>query len=495
MNIARIVLSALLPSQERIALAEQDRYVTRGALLRTVSQRCTELTREGVREDDFVVSLCGRGSDFWVDLLALWVIGAKPVCLEPTVTSEHAEEALRLTSATHICHGTNRPEYFQQLAGIGNVTYVDPDSRRVDDLDELPFVPVSRQPAGAGLIFTSGTTGLPKGVPLSHSQLTANALGTMNRLRLRRDDTLMIATPFRFISSISHFLVAQLSGSTFVGIEDKLMVKDLLDLLSEFSVTAFGGSPFHLHFIAQAGAGRLPNIRWAMSSGDHLPVQTIDALRAGFPHLELHVVYGMAEMAGRICTLPPEDLHAKAGSVGHPIAGTELVVRSESGRPAAENEIGDIYVRGHFAFQGYRFNPEANAAVLSDIGFRTGDKGYLDPDGFLFLAGRSDSVFKRSGLKVSAQVITDALLELGTFSDAWVGSVPDELQGRVPVAYVSLGPEGFDQSEVLRSLRNTLKPNHLPTKFVEVDEIPRTGSGKVDRRALAAKIESADESS
>jgi acyl-coenzyme A synthetase/AMP-(fatty) acid ligase len=225
-----------------------------------------------------------------------------------------------------------------------------------------------------------------------------------------------------------------------------------------------------------------------MSSGDHLPVSAIDQLMAAFPGIELHVVYGMAELAGRFCALPPEHQSDKRGSVGFPIAGLEYTVRDDAGVLCPAGEIGNIHVQGLLGFGGYFGNPAASAEVLGAHGFANGDKGYVDADGFLFLAGRSDSVFKRSGLKVSAQLVTDALVALDYVADAYTRAEEDMIEGNVPVSYVVWSGDKRGMPEVLADLRKVLPVNHLPRRIQSLPAIPRTGSGKVDRAALASVL-------
>ena len=485
-NVARYVLGALLADPDRPALVGFA-DLSRGDLLARVEGRTAELLELGIDPGEFVVVLCGRGERFWVDVLALWVVGGVPVCLEPDVADDHGTNVLELTSARLVCDdGVDRPP---ALAGLESVPASSGAGRRVHSLRALPWLDAATQPDLGGLIFTSGTTGLPKGVPLTHEQLVMNALATRDRLRLRSTDRLMIATPFRFISSISHFIVTLLCGASFHGVETTLMPKDLVDELAAHDITAFGGSPFHAQFVALAGAERLPTLRWLMSSGDHLPVAVIEQLLAAFPGLELHTVYGMAEMGGRICSLPPAEVERKKGAVGLPISGIDLDIYDEAGELAPPGEIGELYVDGPFVFDGYLARPDANADVLGPRGFRTGDKGYRDEDGYIFLAGRSDAVFKRSGLKVSAQVITDALKTLDEIDDAFVRAKPDPMEGHVPVAYVVVRGD-FDRTDTVRRLRDELAANHIPKQFVPIPTIPRTGSGKVDRRALDELLES-----
>ncbi len=493
-NTARLVLASLLRDPERPAIGDRDQSLTRASLMRNVLVQAGALTGAGVGSDDFVICPCERGLAFWVQVLASWVVGAKPICVEASISDQHAA-AIRDLTEVRWAFGLDLVETkaFGLLTNL-ETTY-DPvlkSEHLLADFVALPFVDPDALPEIAGLIFTSGTTGLPKGVPLTHRTLTYNALATATRLSLFENDRLLIATPFRFISSISHFLVTLISGASFFGVEKPLMIKDLLNIMNELEISAFGGSPFHMQFLATAGKERLPYLRWVMSSGDHLRPAVIEQIEQTFGDLEVHVVYGMAELGGRFCELPPKYQYAKKGSVGYPINGFELSVRNPDGGYCGPNEVGHLHVTGALAFKGYYGNDAANAKALSDHGFVTGDMGYLDEDGFLYLSGRSDQVFKRAGLKVSAQVISDALMSVSEIADVYVSSEPDPLEGAVPVAHVCWHEnQHLDYGAVSRVLRQSLPANHIPKKFIAMPHIPRTGSGKVDRRKLNALLDKA----
>ncbi len=488
-NIAKLVLSSLLTDDHRISIGDELSALSRRDLMSAVSTAAENLRTQGLKNDDFVVVLCNRGLRFWIDLLAVWIVGAKPICVESNVGDDHAANILDMTDVRWLLHdGVECPAGFAAL-NVLDADYQSRDDRTARSIyADMHFPDPDMQPEMAAIIFTSGTTGLPKGVPLSHQAVIVNALSTSHRLRLRGSDRLLIATPFRFISSLSHFFVTLISGASFFGIERTLMIKDLLQAMNDLEITAFGGSPFHVRFLAMAGRERCLTLRWIMSSGDHLPAAVIDQLEATFPGVELHVVYGMAELAGRFCELPPERLMDKRGSVGVPIAGLEFSVRDEMGHPCSIGDIGNIYVTGILGFQGYYGNASANAKVLGPYGFENGDKGYVDKDGFLFLAGRSDSVFKRAGLKVSAQLVTDALIALDYVNDAYTTSEEDLIEGNVPVCYVVWSSDEREMPAVLSDLRKVLPVNHLPRRLTTLSAIPRTGSGKVDRRKLVDVI-------
>lgn len=490
-NTARLVLASLMRLPNKPVLGDADQIISRSSLMANVERQARAMREEGLKPGDFFLLLCDRGLTFWVELLASWVIGAKPICLESTIASEHAASVLKLTGARFVSASSR--EIDSSLAGLVRLTSTFEPALEANNLwktfRELPFADDGDMPDLAGLIFTSGTTGLPKGVPLTHRVLNMNALSTAQRLRLREDDRLFIATPFRFISSISHFLVTLISGASFFGSEKPMMIKDLLTSLNSLEITAFGGSPFHVQFLAMAGSTRLPHLRWMMSSGDHLRPTVIDQIEKNFDAVELHAVYGMAELGGRFCELPPEYQFKKKGSVGFPINGYEFTILNEAGELCDTGEIGEIHVNGLLGFEGYFGNEEASSKVLGPHGFRNGDKGYLDEDGCLYLVGRSDSVFKRSGQKVSSQVVSEAIMELDSVGDVFVVGEEDDIEGRVPVAYVCWKDDArHTLAEMCGMLRSKLPVNHLPKKLVTLPEIPRTGSGKVDRRRLVSII-------
>ncbi len=488
-NIAFYILNSLVENPLKVVLEDESTALSGIDVLESVAATATSWQEKNLCTGDFVVVVCERGISFWIDLLSAWVLGVKPICIEPHPEVEHFKNILEISETKFWAGGSSEaPNSVGCLLPLSTIIKKNSDDKvsfdRVEKiLDAIPNTPINDQLAA--IIFTSGSTGLPKAVPLNHDALIKNALSTSRRLNLRQTDKLMIATPYRFISSISHFLVTLLSGASFFGTERRIIIKDFLDLLNRNKITAFGGSPFHVQFIGIAGQNKLPRLRLIMSSGDHLREDTITTILKSFPGIALHVVYGMAELAGRLCMLPPQSLSKYPGSVGFPIDGLRVRVLDEKLRPCGPNIIGDLYISGPLSFKGYLKNDDENTKVLTSYGFKNGDKGYKNEDGYLFISGRSDSVFKRSGLKVSSQVIVDALLGIEEISDAWVGPVEDQLEGQIPVAYITPALENtYDKKFFLTKLRRLLPVNHLPEEIYAVSGIPRTGSGKVDRKKL-----------
>ncbi len=480
-NTAHALWTALVGREEAVCCRCDGDIYSRGAFRQAIADRRRSFADRGVGEASRVIVVSGRGSLFWIDMLATWSLGGIVVPLGPDLSERHAAEILR----------SGKPEFC-----VGSFSATLPS---FSELQKLPET-YSQNWAGAevgleieavntsdlaALCYTSGTTGVPKGVRVRHEMISGNMFATQSRILLRPTDRLFIAIPFRFISSISHFLVSILAGAAFHGTEATQMPRDLLATLEDLDITAFGGAPVQVRSVSQVAANRLPALRWVMSSGDHLSPDVIESLRETRPEIAINTVYGLTEVAGRLCTLAASLIGEAPGAVGTPIPGMEIQVRRDDGSVCSVGETGHVYARGRYCFDGYVGNDAATEKALGPHGFRTGDLGYLDRNGQLSLAGRSDSVFKRSGIKVSCLPIADALMETSLFKDATVMPRDDDLSGAVPVAYVVLkdGVE-FNRGSIMKTLRSMLPANHLPADFVQVEQIPRTGSGKVLRGEL-----------
>ena len=222
-----------------------------------------------------------------------------------------------------------------------------------------------------------------------------------------------------------------------------------------------------------------------MSSGDHLGLDTIARLHRVLPNVRLFNMYGLTEVAGRLCVLAPDDLERRSGSVGRPLADMTVTVRDPDGAAVPDGDEGELYVEGPLLMQHYLDEPAVTAAALGARGLRTGDFGRRDADGFLWIAGRKDDIIKRGGEKVSTVHIQEALRALGKFSDVAVIAADDPILGHVPVAFV-VSADGLPvkRTAIMRELRALLPATSLPSRIVPLEQIPRTGSGKAVRAEL-----------
>ena len=344
------------------------------------------------------------------------------------------------------------------------------------------------RPEEIGMImFTSGTSGIPKAVPITFEALTHNTTETAYRLRITADDRLLINTPSYTTSTIIHILTMLCKGASVVVEKDFFFGSHMLEQLKVHDCTGFGGVPVHFSRLSAVLGDSAPpaRLRFLMNSGDHLPVPIIKKFRKAWPGIQIYCVYGLTEVAGRLCILDPEHVDVKMGSVGSPINGMEVTVRDEKGRILAPHQEGEVFVRGSLLMKGYLNNPEINALIMKKYGFATGDHGYLDEDGFLFLRGRRDDIFKVGGEKVSITMIEEAISRYQGFDDYMVVPFFDQHMGYTPCLYY-VPKEGkiFSRKSFIQFMRTVLPGTHIPTRLEEVISIPRTGSGKAIRKVI-----------
>jgi acyl-CoA synthetase (AMP-forming)/AMP-acid ligase II len=342
----------------------------------------------------------------------------------------------------------------------------------------------------AMIMFTSGTTGLPKGVRQTLRAISSNAGNVALTLGLKAEDRIFINTPPYFTSGICHFLTLMANGGGVAGQLGFYFGTGLLDEMESEGCTGFGGAPAHLVRVVEPMEGpREHPFRFWVSSGDHLPLPVIEKFRLVLPGVGLFNMYGLTEVSGRLCILPPAELDVRVGSVGRPIGDMRVVARRGDLSQAAPGEQGELYVTGSLLMLGYLDEPEISAKTLTAHGLKTGDFGRVDESGAVWIAGRKDDIIKRGGEKVSIVHVQEALQGLGRFADVAVVAAPDEILGHVPVAFVvPHEPDGFKASRLLRELRGVLPSTSLPSRVIAVEAIPRTGSGKAIRAELQALL-------
>lgn len=443
-----------------------------------------QLAGQGIGAGSLVGIWLEPGLEVFTALIGLWRINAVPVPLNIKAPVQQNQEIIAGLDLAGVLAG---PEKRLPVDGLNLIS---PPS--LEGAPEDGFQEASPQADDlAALLFTSGSTGISKGVMVSHRALGGNAAATAKALGLTSNDRWLFNTPFTFTSAICHFLTSLMAGATVKAMDRFCFPPEMIALLNDFRATGFGGSPIQNRWLVEAveDPGQLPYLKKAMSSGDALPDHTYHMFSQNLPQVKLFNVYGMTELAGRFCILDQDEGQNQIGSVGKPIEGLRCMIRDQdTAELLPPGEVGEIYAQGSLLMDGYYRLPDKTAETLTEFGVRSGDLGYKDEEGFVYLVSRKDDVFKSSGEKVSTVLIANTLLETGVFSDVAVVGVSDDYLGMVPkVFFVPRDGREFNRKEILSWLNDRLPSSHIPPLFEELAEIPRTGSGKLDRKKLALK--------
>jgi long-chain acyl-CoA synthetase len=230
----------------------------------------------------------------------------------------------------------------------------------------------------------------------------------------------------------------------------------------------------------------LVGLRYLTQAGGPMPKSVTTQLHAALPHAQLFVMYGQTEATARITYLPPEKLDAKLGSVGVPVANTEVTIRNADDAPVPTGEVGEICVRGPGVMLGYWHDDEATQQALRNGWLRTGDLGYMDADGFIFISGRAVEMIKVGAFRVSPQEVEEAITSLTGVQEVAVTSFPDEVLGQAIKAVIVKTPDAMlDERAVKAHCRRHLATYKIPKTVEFAATLPRTASGKVQRFKLA----------
>mmetsp|Transcript_8567 Transcript_8567/g.24172 ORF Transcript_8567/g.24172 Transcript_8567/m.24172 type:complete len:542 (+) Transcript_8567:105-1730(+) len=358
-------------------------------------------------------------------------------------------------------------------------------------LDTDDYVP---RPADTCLfLHTSGTTGRPKGVPLSHANLARSMHNIAETYALTPDDCVMIVMPLFHVHGLIGCLLSTLnSGGCSVVHPGRFSARQFWPTFLRHGCTWYSAVPTiqqTLLTCAKRDYTTSGNLRFIRSCSASLAPATFRQLEEtfGVPVIE---AYAMSEAAHQMTAnfLPPGK--RKPGAVGRG-RGVELTIRSEKGEELPQGERGEVCVRGSNVMVGYYNNPEANRKnFFPEKWFRTGDQGYLDEDGFLFLTGRLKEMINRGGEKISPVAIDALLLEHPAVALAVTFGVPDSKYGEEVHAAIILKPGAGDAEALDQELRQFclkhLPEFSIPKKFYFTDDVPRTATGKVQRRIVSA---------
>jgi acyl-CoA synthetase (AMP-forming)/AMP-acid ligase II len=340
------------------------------------------------------------------------------------------------------------------------------------------------------VLHTSGTTSRPKRVPLSHANLKISARNVAQTYQLTAEDVSLCVMPLFHV----HGLVASTLATLFTG--GTVVVPPRFNPLSfwatvrDHQASWYSAVPtIHQVLLARSKAGARPagaeHLRFIRSCSAALPPQMMADLeeRFGAPVLE---AYGMTEAAHQMASNPLPPGARKPGSVGRGTA-VSIAILDEAGNLLPAGATGEVSIQGPNVFGGYEGNAEATAASFSNGWFRTGDQGYLDGDGYLTLVGRIKELINRGGEKISPREIDEVLLAHPAVAEAVCFGVPDRVYGEGVAAAVTLQSDATE-AELIAHCRGSLADFKCPGVIYIVEAIPRTATGKIQRRNVAAEI-------
>lgn len=366
-----------------------------------------------------------------------------------------------------------------------------------DDLTELRVEaytePITLQRNGkqhelAAIFYTSGSTGTPKGVMLSHLNLVSNTEATVEYLKLTEADRTLVILPFYYIYGNSLLLTNVASGACLVVDNMFMYPETVLNTMQEQKCTGLSGVPSN--FMILLGKSTLtqrsyPDLRYFTQAGGAMAPDVTRKLMDAFPDKEIYIMYGQTEAAPRVTYLPPNRLEEKLGSIGIPLTGISVDICDEQGNSIPSGTAGELVVSGDNVMMGYWNQAEEEREVLKQGRLHTGDLGYKDSDGFIFIVGRKKEIIKSGGNRVSVKEVEECLVAFDGVLEACVIGVPDPLLGEAIKAVIVPKPGAeLEQGAVLLHCKRKLADFKVPKIITIAESLPKYQSGKINRQLL-----------
>jgi acyl-CoA synthetase (AMP-forming)/AMP-acid ligase II len=341
------------------------------------------------------------------------------------------------------------------------------------------------------VLHTSGTTSRPKQVPLRQRNLHASALNIAATYDLMPDDVAMCVMPLFHIHGLMASTMATFSAGGAIVVPPAFDAMTFWPAVKEHGATWYSAVPTMHQMLLLRNRGERPpgaeTLRFIRSSSSALSPETMRQLesRFGAPVVE---AYGMTEASHRMASNPLPPGERRPGTVGLQ-TGIRIAVMDEAGRLVAGGRRGEVVIQGSTVLDGYANNPEANASSFTDGWFRTGDQGFLDADGYLSLVGRLKEMINRGGEKIAPREVDDVLLQHPAVAEAVAFGSPHPTWGEEVAAAVVLRQPATEK-ELIAFARERLSDHKVPKKLFIVEQIPRTATGKIQRRSVAEAFHS-----
>lgn len=346
-------------------------------------------------------------------------------------------------------------------------------------------IPMAERPREAAvLLFTSGTTGMPKTVALSERNILENAEGCRLATGFDSNQKMLAILPlFHAYGLTVTLLLPLVTGSTVVI--ERFIPRQILQLIEKLRITCLIAVPSQYRLLAKDPAPADLSSLWLCIAGaERLPEQVAIEFEQRF-HKIIVQGYGATEISPVVSMNMPET--DRFGSVGKPLPNLKVTIRDDQDGVLPAGETGEVCVAGTSVMLGYYNDPDATARKICNGTLHTGDKGYLDNDGYLYLVGRADDLVKISGEKVYPAEVETAIESVEGVEEVAVVALPDEKHGARLLAFVQTKPgTNLNEANLRAACREIMEPYKVPRSFSFVDSLPRTMTGKTDKRTLVA---------
>ncbi|MGX5358899.1 long-chain-fatty-acid--CoA ligase [Kocuria sp. KH4] len=494
-NLASLLADTAARHPDRPAVVLDD-HVLGYAELDGLAARAAGLLRAtGVRAGDRVALIAPNVPPMPIAYYGVLRAGAVVVPLNPLLTPRELAHHFRDAGITAVV-------VWEAMAGTARAALADlgldvpvlelgaGTGQQLAAADPLSGVVERAAEDMAVLLYTSGTTGRPKGAMLTHDNLRGNAAAVVDLFRITEQDVFFGGLPLFHVFGQTVALNAVVAAGAAVTLLPRFAPRTVLEILERDGVTVFAGVPsMYVALLEALGerAASFPALRAAISGGAALPVEVLRRFERTFG-TRLLEGYGLSETSPVVCFNRFEGPR-RPGSIGTAVPGADLRVLDDRGRELPRGQVGELAVAGPYVMAGYWRNPEATEAAIRGGWFRTGDLARVDEDGFHYIVDRKKDMVLRGGYNVYPREVEEVLYEHPAVAEVAVVGVPDEAQGQEVAAFVVLTAEAAADGErlvpELRSwVRERLASYKRPRLYRVVGSLPKGPTGKILKREV-----------
>jgi O-succinylbenzoate-CoA ligase len=497
--------AACSPRLEGVVEVESGRRFTYAELNARANRTANALAATGVGKGDRVALLLMNSVEYVESFFAVAKLGAIAVPLNWRLVADELAFILKDSGATTLIYGGEFAAVVADLHGRGadgsairtwiHVGAGDTRAEVAQSYDALQAAASDREPEiGASdgddlyIMYTSGTTGLPKGAVHTHASAMWASMTILATGDVRYGDRYIIMLPLFHVGALTPLTNNVHRGAT-CFIMRAFDPARVYDTIQQERITVLLAVPAMLNFMLQVpGRERwdISSVRWIMSGAAPVPVTLIETwAKLG---IDVVQVYGLTESCGPACLINPEDAIAKAGSTGKAFFHTDVRVVDERGAEVRPGEMGEVLVRGAHVMKGYWNRPEASAETIRDGWLHTGDLATIDDEGFIFIADRKKDMIITGGENVYPAEIENVILSHTRVREVAVIGQSSSKWGESPLAIVVRTDESLCEADVLEWCKGKLARFKLPKGVRFVDEIPRNPAGKILKRVLRERF-------
>lgn len=480
--------------EDSIALAEAGREYTFEELRASVSVLMGRLSVLGLTPGTPVGIMAPNGL-FWTSAyLAALRMGLIVVPLAVTLPTEEVVARARWVGADALLVGRAQAEALRLSLPRSLPVVVERKERLVPKprtaTAELPKVVEVDPDQDALYMFTSGTTGDPRAVRITHRNIQANTTSILGYLGITSEDRMLVVLPFTYVFGLSLLHTHLRAGAAMIIQPTFVFPQAVVDRMASARCTGFAGVPSTFGMLLRNstfGSTAVPTLRTIQQAGGRLAPALVEQMACAQPQARVFVMYGATEATARLSYLSPEELSRRPGSIGRGVPGVDLRVLDRDGVHVAPGEVGEIWASGANISPGYLDDPEATARKMPGGMLRTGDLAKVDEDGYIYVVDRVEDFIKSWGHRIASQDVESAVLYLPDVVAAAAVGLPDDAAGeRVELVVVRRRGSTLRGADVIAHCRERLSKHMVPEVVRFVDALPLNANGKVIKRDVRA---------